>query len=231
MRLSQFPFDESGVRELLESPDTLAFTLMTIILNKYDTDCFEWESAVLFKAIEEDFHVKLPEECEERINAAIMVLTSDLPFISFNVFTAVALAFAEGNIGTIADGQDEELNTCEILWALYEISLLLGITVPEVQEKFTDKVIDAINNTIDGESEDKEDLVDDDTDTVAEAANEPYYSKYVTVTLLELCKQLAKMHVHINIIVELFESCQRSKELLAQETGLISPTESEKKDQ
>ena len=75
-----YPYNMNVSRALLTSPDTYAFTLMCILLTKYDTEISEEEgTSVLFKDIEDDFNVHLSEEAENRINAAITVLTTGSP--------------------------------------------------------------------------------------------------------------------------------------------------------
>lgn len=177
---------------------------MSILLTKYDTHFLEEEdSASLFADAEEDFKTKIPEENENRINAAIQVLTSDLPLISFPVFKSVALAFAEGQIGTEEDREDNELNTCELLWAIYEMSLLRGESVEEIQNQLSEEVVEELNNIIDSEAEDvEEEEIEDEEETkeegiedINEVAKDPYYRQYVRAGVEALVRQLDSMGV------------------------------------
>lgn len=201
-----YPYKLEETRKLLKSPDTYAFTLMCIILSKYDAEevLEEEDTSVIFKNIEDDFNVHIPEEVENRINAAITVLTSDLPLISFPVFKSVALAFAEGQIGDEDDREDEELNTCELLWTLYEIAILTGRTVPEVQEELSESVVEELNNIIDSEAEDQDDDYEEENaketkeeglEDINEIARDPYYNRYVRASMDQLVRQLKKLGV------------------------------------
>ncbi len=201
-----YPYSLETTRDLLKSPDTYAFTLMCILLSKYEADEIleEENTEVIFKNIEDDFGTRIPEEVENRINAAITVLTTDLPLISFPVFKSVALAFAEGQIGDEDDREDEELNTCELLWALYEIAILKGQTVPEVQADLSESVVEELNNIIDSEAEDPDDDYEEENaeETKAEGiadinevAKDPYYNRYVHASLDQLVRQLRKLGV------------------------------------
>lgn len=201
-----YPYNMETSRELLKSPDTYAFTLMCILLSKYEADevLEEENTEVVFKNIEDDFNVHIPEEVENRINAAITVLTTDLPLVSFPVFKSVALAFAEGQIGDEDDREDEELNTCELLWALYEIAILKGQTVPEVQVELSESVVEELNNVIDSEAEDPEndykeenaeETKADGIEDINEVAKDPYYNRYVRASMDQLVRQLKKLGV------------------------------------
>lgn len=212
-----YPYNMNASRALLTSPDTFAFTLMCILLTKYDTEIFEEEdTSVLFKDIEDDFNIHLSEEAENRINAAITVLITDLPRISFSVFKSVALAFAEGQIGTEEDRDDEELNTCELLWALYEIAILSGQTVAQVQESLSESVVEELNNIIDSEAEDMdeedseirkenaEESKQEGIEDIKEVARDPYYNRYVKASLEQLVRQLKRLGVAPEICLEIF---------------------------
>lgn len=206
-------YNMQASKALLRSPDTYAFTLMCILLSKYDTEevLEEEDTEVLFKNIEDDFGVHIPEEVENRINAAITVLTTDLPLVSFPVFKSVALAFAEGQIGDEDDREDEELNTCELLWALYEIAMLSGKTVPEIQEELSESVVEELNDIIDSEAEDPEDEDDDETkeegiEDIQEAAKDPYYRRYVQASMEQLVRQLRSLGVAPEICLEILTS-------------------------
>lgn len=213
-----YPFKLEPTRELLRSPDTYAFTLITILLAKYDTDFLEEEdNSVIFANVKDDFGVTLPEESENRISAAILAMATDLPFISFPVFESVALAMAEGQIGEVDDREDGELNTCELLWALTEIALLRGEPVRQVQEQLSDSVVDELNDIIDSEAEDIEDEEDDNEEKrqeeeeskeegiqdINDAAHDPYYNRYVHACIEELVRQLKKLGVSPEICLEI----------------------------
>lgn len=198
MELRPFSFKPAAVKELLSSKSTFAFVIMTILLSKYDTQIFEEETEIIAEQIKDDFQVDIPEEVENRLNAAINVLTTDLVFINFNVFKSVALAFAEGNIGDVENREDEELNVCEILWTLNEIALLKGITVQEVKESLRPYVVDELNKIIDDEAEDLDEVdetEEEGIEAITEVSRDPYYWRYTVESLTELLEQLRKLGV------------------------------------
>lgn len=197
---------------MLASDTTFAFTLMTILLAYYDQEVFdEEEPEALFSRIEDDFNIKLSEEVENRINAALLVMTSDLAYTQVAAFKSVALALADGNIGSIPQGGDEELNAAEILWAVTEIGLLNGESFDEVSEAMSESVKTFCNDVVDGEAEDPEYTEEgDELDTLEEAIQETYYQKFVTANLLALAKQLLQLEVSPSVVSELLAFYNRS---------------------
>lgn len=205
-----FKFKRDVASRLLASDDTFAFTLMTILLAEYDQEVFDENPVVLFNRIEEDFRTTLPEEAENRINAAITAMTTDLFYTQFSAFKAITLALNEGDLGDLVDGEDnEDLNAAELLWAITEVGLLNGDNFAETQEKLSESVAIGCNAIIDEEAEDEEEIAET-TDTITEAIKEPYYQQYVTINLLELAKQLAQLGVSTAIIEDLLKTYNRS---------------------
>lgn len=206
-----FDINRSAAAELLASDETFAFTLMTILLNEYEQDLFDENPVALFNRIEEDFRIKFPEENENRVNAALTAMTTDLFYTQFSAFKSITLALNEGDIGEIADGDEDEedLNAAEILWAITEVGLLNGETFTEVQDKISESVATGCNAVIDNEAEEEEEI-DNDTDSIEEAIKEPYYQKYVTINLLELARQLLSLNVPAGMVEELLNTYNRS---------------------
>lgn len=205
-----FKFKRDVASRLLASDETFAFTLMTILLAEYDQEIFDENPVVLFNRIEEDFRTTLPEEAENRINAAITAMTTDLFYTQFSAFKAITLALNEGDLGDLVDGDDnEDLNAAEILWSITEVGLLNGDNFMETQEKLSESIAIGCNAIIDDEAEEEEEIADA-TDTIMEAIKEPYYQQYVTINLLELARQLAQLGVSTAIIEDLLKTYNRS---------------------
>lgn len=195
--------DKVEAAKLLESDETFAFTLMVILLATYDQEVFDENPVILFSRIESDFRIKLPEEAENRINAVLTAMTTDLFYTQFSVFKSITLALCEGDIG---DDDDDELNAAEILWAITEVGLLNGDTFTETQEKLSDSVAQGCNNIIDAEAEDSD---ESETD-LEDAIKEPYYQKFVTANLLELAQQLLRLKVPTQTVEEILKAHNRS---------------------
>lgn len=186
-----YPFKKSEAAKLLASDDTYAFVLMTILLPVFGDDLFTEDSAVLFADIEDYFDCHLSEESENRINAAITAMTTDLFFTNVNMFNSIALAFAEGDIGDIPEGILETPDVGDMLWAVQEVSLLIGEPKEseEFQSLFSPSVMSYVGDMIASVAEDLEE-VPDDVDELDEAFDEPYFERVISENTAQMVKQL-----------------------------------------
>ena len=201
-------FNRATASLLLENEDTSAFVLMTILMDAFpDEIVFESEPEVIFMEIKDKFGVDLPEDNRNKIHAALISMTTDLFYTNFDVFKSITLALNEGDIGDMVYGEDEEVNACEILWAIVEVALLNGTTFSDTE--FPEYMEKHINAIVEDEAEDKEEL-DDETDTIEEAFQETYYQRYVTIKLLDVAKDLLKLEVPADVVQELLQSHNRS---------------------
>ena len=186
-----YPFKKSEAAKLLASDDAYAFVLMTILLPVFGDNLFTEDSAVLFADIEDYFDCHLSEESENRINAAITAMTTDLFFTNVNMFNAITLAFAEGDIGDIPEGVMETPDVGDMLWAVQEVSLLIGEPKEseEFQSLFSTSVTNYVSNMIASVAEDLEE-VPDDVDSLDEAFNDPYFDRVINENTAQMVKQL-----------------------------------------
>lgn len=186
-----YPFKKSEAAKLLASDDAYAFVLMTILLPVFGDDLFTEDSAVLFADIEDYFDCHLSEESENRINAAITAMTTDLFFTNVNMFNAITLAFAEGDIGDIPEGIMETPDVGDMLWAVQEVSLLIGEPKEseEFQSKFSPSVMSYVGDMIASIAEDL-DEIPDDVDELDEAFDEPYFERVISDNAAQMAKQL-----------------------------------------
>lgn len=190
-----YPFKKSEAAKLLASDDAYAFVLMTILLPVFGDDLFTEDSAVLFADIEDYFDCHLSEESENRINAAITAMTTDLFFTNVNMFNAISLAFAEGDIGDIPEGVMETPDVGDMLWAVQEVSLLIGEPKEsaEFQSMFSPEVMSYVGDMLASVAEDDE--ISDDVDELDEAFNEPYFERVIAENAAQMVKQLYRIGV------------------------------------
>lgn len=215
---TDFLFDKRKAAELLAKDSTFAFVLLSIILNKYtgEDDVFPQdyveEPSLLFKALEEDFSVKLSEDNENKINAALTAMTTDLFYTNRGVFNRIAQTLNTGDPGTLEE--ENELDACKCMWAVVEVGLITGIPADKAGEVMSKQVIDMVNNVVDNEAEDKEaqleDFDADELDTMDEALAENYYQKHLTANLLELAAQLLHLGVPEATVGEMLGQYERS---------------------
>jgi hypothetical protein len=209
--------NKDAARKLLASDETFAFTLMTILLSYYGQDTFDENPVVLFKNLEEDFHITLPEESENRINAALTAMTTDLFYTQWDAFKTITIALNEGDIGDVEDEDDaDDLSAPEILWSITEVGLLTGENFAGAESLLSDAVAAKCNEVVESEAEDSE-VVEPETDTMEEAFVEPYYQKYVTANLMALARQLLSLGVPEGQVAELLAAHRRSIEELKAE--------------
>lgn len=191
-----YPFKKSEAAKILASDDAYAFVIMTILLPVFGDDLFTEDTAILYADIEDYFDCHLSEETENRMNAAITAMTTDLFFTNVNMFNAISLAFAEGDIGDIPNGVLEIPDVGDMLWAVQEVSLLLGIPKEsdEFQEMFSPGVMQYVGDQIAGIAEDLEEIPDD-VDELDEAFNEPYFDRVIDENMAQLAQQLYRIGV------------------------------------
>lgn len=204
----EFRFNKQQTKSLLKNKDAFAFALLTVILDylpEDEADLANVETEALFLDLEDEFDVKLPEENKTKIEAAITALTTDMFWHRFDVTKSMSLAFANGDIGDLAEDGDEEVNTCQLLWATYEVGLINGLTFEESLNEFTPDVSDSINEVVDNEGEDSESYMPD-VDTVEEAVKEPYYYQYISANLLELGSQLLRLSENSSNKKEIYDT-------------------------
>lgn len=208
-------FNRATAALLLENEATSAFVLMAILMDAFPDDIvFESEPEIIFEEIEDHFHVTLPIENKNKIQAALTAMQTDLFYTNFDVFTAIALTLNEGDIGDMVYGDEEDLEACEILWAIVEVALLNGTTFAETE--FPKHMELKINAAVEQDAEEIEE-VSEYTDTVEEAFKEPYYQKYVTIKLLEVARDLLKLEVPKDLVDELLRSHNRSLDELKED--------------
>lgn len=211
-----YPFDKKATKELLKDRSTYATVLLAIALAylpEGEDDMADIDTEVLFTDLEEEFECDIPEENENKLNAAITALNTDLFYRSFNVAKAISLAFHDGDIGDIANGnEDEEVEACYLLWATLEVGLINGSSFIESIGEFSQSVVNKINEVLDDEAEDK----DSEVDEIDEVMRDPYYHKYISYNILQLTSQLFKLGVDPETVKDLWTDYQSSIDALSQ---------------
>ena len=112
------------IRSVLENEDAFATSLLAIALDNYGTDVFDWDPETLWIELAEDFGVKLPQVNKDKLQALITAYTTDLVYVSVEVFNNVCnvLSGSQANFK-----RWDPLTPEEALWGLYELSLNLSI--------------------------------------------------------------------------------------------------------
>lgn len=175
------PAIREKARELLDNPNTKATTIHSILLSAYGQDLYDEDILEIYARIQNDFRVGLSEENENRINALLLALSTNLFYEDEEAFVSVTNALLYGDIGDLIDGVLDETEVLEVLWASFEVGLNRDDDVefsPQVQ-----RLIDAVV------SEEAEDL------DVSEVEVFPYYDKFMFEQKNELANELLSLGV------------------------------------
>ena len=116
--------EKRKLQTVLGDEDAFATSLLTIVLDTYGTAVLEWEPDTLWMGIAEDFGVTLPAVNRDKIQALLLVLTTNQPLVSVEAFNYVCNVLS----GTEANFRSwDPLSPEEALWGIYEMMLHIGI--------------------------------------------------------------------------------------------------------
>ncbi len=121
--LTKGNLDPKVVTRMLGDDGTLATPIQIIALAAYGADIYEVDPMEVVLRLEEDFHVKLTEDIENRLKAILLVTSTDIFFEDGHAFTSVCNTLINGDPGL--DNFDP-LTIPEILWGVYEVELNHG---------------------------------------------------------------------------------------------------------
>jgi hypothetical protein len=110
------------MRRLLLDDDAYTTALLTLLIEKYGTESFEWSPQTIREQLEEDFAIKeLPKSTLDKIMAGINLLTTDHFYQTPSRFIQLANILAGDDFDpTTFDPAD----SAEIAWAIVEAYLL-----------------------------------------------------------------------------------------------------------
>lgn len=154
--------DPHKARVALGDPDTCAFVLLTIamwafgdqVLGDPENDVEAMDPAELWAGLNEMFGVWVSEEGENKLNALILALQGDLFYRDVEVFSAVAQALLDGDLGDLVQGQFDDLTAVDIMWAVLEVELARDDE--QGPPEFSQGVADLISRSIALEQENQE---------------------------------------------------------------------------
>src|ERR1017187_8513726 len=66
-----------SVISLIKDKATSASALLTILVEEYGTDCFDWEPEIIRLEILQDYGVELPDSQSDKLQAAITIMSTD----------------------------------------------------------------------------------------------------------------------------------------------------------
>lgn len=168
--------NRENVYTLLQDPDTFATVLLTICLIMYGDETFKVDSLVLYQWLKEDFGTDLCEENESKLASIIIALTTDYFYTDLDVFKSICKTLSTGDPGAYSiELFDDAPTTPEVLWGMYEVSLVSEDQVVETEDfsPIVKLYIDAeLSDNVDDIDGDGEEETFDPSLIIAENVNE-----------------------------------------------------------
>jgi hypothetical protein len=114
---------------LLAEPDTSSTSLHLILLAEFGDDLYGDEDSppmdpvLIWRLIRDRFRVTVPEENENKINALMIGVSTDVFYEEPQAFIAISMALYSGDIGDMVSGVMEDPTLNELLWGIFEVAL------------------------------------------------------------------------------------------------------------
>lgn len=184
MTATAIKLDPKTVYRLLSDSACLATVLHVICLAKYGEEIYQLDPLELYLRLEEDFGVRLPEECENRLNAILLATSTDIFYQNAEAFRGISNTLTDGDPGL---DYLESPTLAEMTWALYEVDVNHGeMAISKECERL---IAAAMDNEAD----------DDDPSTVEdpESVGDLYASlkAFMRDQHGRLCRQLAELGI------------------------------------
>jgi hypothetical protein len=128
----EWTLNKEAARKVLEDPESYGTTLHAIVLKAYGYEAIygteedpedRMDPIELFVALEDDFHVSLPVEVENKINAIIFATESTAFFENPVIFSSICMALGTGDLGDLINGVMEEPTIPEMVVGILEVQL------------------------------------------------------------------------------------------------------------
>lgn len=123
MTIGQANLDPKVVFRLLEDTSTFATILHIILLQRYGKDIYSEDPLELFLRLKDDYGVTIPEDNESKINAILLVTSTDIFYEEPEAFRAICNTLTEGDPGI---DMLDDLTVAELFWGTYEVELNHG---------------------------------------------------------------------------------------------------------
>jgi hypothetical protein len=112
--------DETAIRELLQSGQTLATVTHAILRGKYGEDAYDWDLVTIMMEVQDDWRIDLDSAVSNRWGAIQTIMTTDAFFKRLDAFMAICNTLATGDpYFTMFDPVTVE----EAAWGISEVAL------------------------------------------------------------------------------------------------------------
>lgn len=119
---------------LLSDEGTFATTLFVIVLQHYGPEFLTWLPETILQEVEDDFSVRLPQGCFDRLMAAVTVATTDVFQNDLPTFIHLCNVLS----GSPVTDEFDPATVLEMCWAITEAQLLELDGTPN---KFSDEIL------------------------------------------------------------------------------------------
>jgi len=125
------------ITQLLKDEKIPGFALLAIVTDKYGTDCYNWQPEDIKKSISDDFGVELSDLQSDKLQAAIIVLATDMYEYQWETFAVISHVLA-GVCENFENVDPDEVEAEEVIRALAEVTLIKNAEHEPLQ--FNDEV-------------------------------------------------------------------------------------------
>ncbi len=135
-------------RSVFQSDEAFATTLVTILVDHFGTECFDWAPETLMLEIEEDFQTQIHPRVFDRMMTGIALLKSDLFYNNVPDFIRHCNILS----GDTYDPRTwDPADATEIAWGITECLLLSPPDDDDDENPFSDEIVAYIGATVDAE--------------------------------------------------------------------------------
>jgi hypothetical protein len=116
---------QPSIVDILHDPDTFATTACAVLMDKFGAEFLSWDPTALALSVRQHCGASLPPMLDDKIQAASVVLTTNLFDVSVETFTSVCNVFN----GRLIDGvQFIPATLQDVMWGVLEAGILQGRT-------------------------------------------------------------------------------------------------------
>ena len=135
------------IQQAFVSPEAFATTLVTLFVDMYGTEGFQWDPETIRMELEEDLHMKVPQANFDRLMAAINLMSSDDFFKSLPDF----ISYCNILSGDTYDPRNwDPADAAEIAWSMTE-ALLIQPPDDEDENPFSEDIVAYIGQVLNQE--------------------------------------------------------------------------------
>jgi len=153
--------DEGEIRKALGDSDTSGVVLFVIALRCFGDGVMgdpeqgieQMDPAEMWAELNSRYGAWVTEEGENKLNAIITGLEDGQFWRDPEVFTAVAMALFDGDLGDLVGAGFDSLNATEVLWAVTEMGMVMDT---EEAPPFSHSVQRCVQDVFEFEQEDQE---------------------------------------------------------------------------